>query len=850
MFHIKPIQYWTYLSNLWDYLYKLHHDIYAKLEARVLEGEHSERFRIKKCILLYNCYLSIIYSIINQVINPYTSAYISICNIASAVCQMFFISRNNYCLIGSYVYIHAILMLILQYFIEREPLTLMGLVLVNQHMFFLFPESKFLNRIYIPIVVVLFRLMQNELVESLSLWDERFEISIKSLCCSWPIIFLLHHYGAKNLTTSYRLALIKNMEIQKELKDTLTLLEKANKELQGAVQARELFIASVSHEFRNPLNCLIGNIELLRLDIKNEKWLKALDTCKTCGEVLLGQINNVLDVAKINAEKLELHNLPTNFHKLVEKVWKISTISLKQKKLNGMLRISSNFPKYIKMDSHRVTQILLNLIGNASKFTKEGFVNVTITWHQTESFEELKVPGQSYVNLLSKKRKESTSSDSKSSSLDNENDPSFEYDDLSEKCVAIDGILKREICPKLISQVLTPDLVQSTADDLTFEEKHSLKPKHSLSEKGLVKIEVIDSGCGISNDSLGTLFEPFKQADSSITRQYGGTGLGLYITKQIIQRMGGEIFVYSHEHVGTNFCVIVPAESASEEETKEEGQNETFEKHIVPSQEVRALVVDDIPANQLVLCSYLKKLNVHSETANNGLEAVEMIKSKALDYYSLVTMDLQMPVMDGFTASREIRKYEKLQKAKKDLPIIVITGNCTDTEKNICLDKNGDIRAENFFRKPFTFDECKSIVQSLMLDKQTIRKRILKALIVDDDPFNTSICQQFFQEYGFSCVVCSNGKEAVMAAKKENFDVILMDCEMPEMDGYTASRIIKGSNRSAYIIGVTGHRKEECLSKCLENGMEDVEMKPVNFRKLIKVVLKTIEERNNGSIFH
>jgi len=608
-----------------------------------------------------------------------------------------------------------------------EPLTLIGMVFANQHIFFLFPESQLLSRIYLPSVIVFMGYMQRKFLENVRIWDPSVELSIQSFDRSWLIIFLFHYLGAKNLTTSYRLTLIHNMSIQEELKDTLDLLEKTNKDLKGAIQARELFIASVSHELRNPLNGLMGNIELLRLEVKNEKWLKALDTCKISSEILLGQINNVLDVAKINAEKLELHTQPENFHKLVEKVWKISEISIKQKKLQGELHIAQDFPKYIELDSHRLTQILLNLIGNASKFCKEGFINVVITWHPNARIETLRRPTHAFVshknerilssstNLLPKdKRRQRSYTDL----------AFYEYEDTEKRFTNMNDILQRKFDVKSLRDVENTS-VSYSLHDFTKNVSDGIFDTNEVEKKnGIIKIEVVDSGCGMTKEAVSNLFKPFSQADSSITRKFGGTGLGLYITKQIIQKMGGEIHAYSKEGQGSTFCVLIPTQTANKSEVPQEAEsnNNKIKDDFHQLPEGKALIVDDLQDNQFILTNYLDKLNIQTDIACNGQEALDLFKSKPPGYYSFITMDLQMPIMDGLTASREIRKYELKLNSGIEVPIIVITGNCAETEKFKCLNPTGEIRAFNFFRKPFTFWECKSVVQAILTNNNQIKK--------------------------------------------------------------------------------------------------------------------------------
>ena len=702
------------ISSLIEKPLQLYHHYSSKLESFLLKGEDKERYRLKKSIILHHNYLSIVFFILIPFINPAASSLNSIFQIILALGQIYTLHGKNYSFIGSYSYISALCNIFAHYYTESEPLTLFGLVLANHHVFFLFPENKILSKVYLPTTFGLIFLMQKHFVQNLDFWDDRVEISVKSFNFSWFLILIFHYFGAQKLTTSYRLTLIHNMDIQEELKKTLTLLEKSNTSLKDALQARELFIASVSHELRNPLNCLTGNIELLRLETKDEKSQDSLDACKKNCEVLLGLINNILDVAKINAAKLELHYQAENFRRVVGKVWSTCEDSLKQKKLQGELHIARDFPKFVEIDSHRITQILLNLIGNAIKFSEKGFVNVVISWHSRHLTDDLRKPSHNFQSAKHPRTGLFFSPSKKEIDIG-----SYEFENTEKRSVNMQEILGRQLRLKPLQNLSSPNIC--SIHDQTFCNSSSggifssSFNNHASITQGFIKIQVVDSGCGMSPEAFSKLFQPFSQADSSITRKFGGAGLGLYITKQIVQKMGGEIHASSKERGGSTFIVLIPAQTAKKEDvillpTSQNRILETKQSEIGYSP--RALIVDDLAMNQLILSSYLKKLNIQSEIANNGAEALEMFKAKPSGHYSFITMDLQMPVMDGITASQEIRKYEVAQNLAP-VPIVVITGNCAETEKIKCMDPKGGVRALNFFRKPFTFGECKAAVQSI-----------------------------------------------------------------------------------------------------------------------------------------
>jgi len=529
-------------------------------------------------------------------------------------------------------------------------------------------------------------------------------------------------------------------EMNQRLKNTLSLLEEKNKELNAAIKTRELFIAGVSHEFRNPLNSLLGNIELLSLEIKNPKWKEMLATCKICGDVLLGLMNNILDVAKINAEKLELSIQSVNFYRLIETVWNVSAIKMREKGLKGQLSLAGNLPQYLEVDSHRLNQILLNVIGNATKFTSNGFVKVIISWHKNEKIEDLKEPNHEYLNYIARKTGTSLVSDLPGISNNHIPSDSRNYQsclDVFQECPssgsdnsASNGmtgsnftspnrqILKRIFSTKTLSDVRSSlDQIVFTENDKHIEDMRSYNQfkgfENPRKRSGILKIEVIDTGCGISPSALEKIFQPFTQADSSITRRFGGTGLGLYISKQLVQKMGGQMYAYSEENCGTNFCILIPSKSATAQEIDEVCAREAnaCDRRI---DTIRALIVDDIPLNQTFMSQYMRKLNIEADIANNGAEAVEKFREKGFGYYSCIFMDIQMPVMDGMTASKKIRESEARHDVTERIPIIMVTGNCTEMEKNYCLDPEGEIKASYFFRKPFVFEECKSCVKSIL----------------------------------------------------------------------------------------------------------------------------------------
>jgi signal transduction histidine kinase len=627
----------------------------------------------------------------------------------------------------------------------ENALKVIGLAFVQHNHSFMMYNNKILKPICIIVSLVIVYQAQNHLVVMIEDNDiPRILDVIKRLQYAWIPLYLFNQFCAMHFAKNYAKALEQTKEaylgveksneelneMNQKLKNTLSLLEVKNKELNEAIKTRELFIAGVSHEFRNPLNSMMGNIELLSLDIKDPKWKEMLNTCKICGDVLLGLINNVLDVAKINAEKLELSFHSINFYRLIENAWSVSAVKIREKGLKGHLFLADNLPQYVEMDSHRLNQILLNLIGNASKFTKSGFVKVMFSWHADKEAEELRKPSHEYLSYVSKINAQHCFSPkfSQRCQYNAFEDISFTTDEspkVIETCEELGDSHTSDKINTLMSFFPTKTIshIKNHISQISFNEtdthvqaklsarSDSTSASYSKKGAGFLKIEVFDTGCGIPASALDKLFLPFSQADSSITRRFGGTGLGLYITKQLIQKMEGEIHVYSEENAGTNFCILLPAKSVTAQEVIDSSEDEEVGNSVV-----KALVVDDIPLNQTVMSQYLKKMNIEVEIANNGAEAVEKFKEKGFGYYSCIFMDIQMPVMDGMTACTKIRKYEAKKEVTEDkrIPIIMVTGNCTEMEKDHCLNPEGEIKASYFFRKPFVFEECKSCVKSVL----------------------------------------------------------------------------------------------------------------------------------------
>lgn len=382
-----------------------------------------------------------------------------------------------------------------------------------------------------------------------------------------------------------------NAELVEVNADLIVAREKA----EAANTAKSEFIANISHELRTPMNGVLGMAELLLETPLNSEQRHNISVILESGGTLLQIINELLDVSKLEAGKVELELLPFELHKVAQEVMTLLQIEAQEKNLDFKMFISEDLPTPLVGDQNRIRQVLFNLLGNALKFTEEGYVKLEII-----------------------------------------------------------------------------------LDKIQDHRAH-------------IKIAVIDTGIGIPEKKRPYLFDKFNQADASTSRKYGGTGLGLYICRQLVELMGGQIGVESTEGKGSTFWVIfkLPLAEGLHKPIVQPIQVENFSA----LQKTQVLLVEDNKTNQLVAKAILKKFGCHISVANNGQEAVTMVRENR-DGYDVVLMDIQMPVMDGITATREIRLLEANNGHR--LPIIAVTANASQFDRERCL----KVGMDDFITKP------------------------------------------------------------------------------------------------------------------------------------------------------
>lgn len=515
------------------------------------------------------------------------------------------------------------------------------------------------------------------------------------------------------------------------LKSTVEELKHSNLSLKEALESKQMFFAKISDELRNPINSIVGNLELLEEEITDPEMQEKLASIKWSADLLLQMANNLIDIAKLSAGKIEISKRRTRVPLMLERLWAMNFYKMKQKGLKGVLSLDKRVPKYLLLDEEKLLEVCHNLITNSVKYTKKGQIKVFVTWHTEDSDDDQDNP-PSFCSL--RRYSETTSStiftnDHFRRLRIEENLPEDELESPAKKSANYhnDGVIFSTSCnefegsKKGVAVNVMPESSFNWKLDSLLLDNYQKRFRSDISKqlvnnncqhKGTLKIEIIDTGTGIDPKLFLLLRKALFHKDVEVTKQIGGKGLGLYLACELTKLMDGEVYYYSKENLGTSVIVKIPCMSFTDDMARTEALKHQSVKDLETPK--MALIVDDERMNRKILESFFRKFDIKCVSAENGAQAVEIFQSKPPGYFLFATVDVQMPVMDGKETCKKIREIEESEGRELKLPIAIVTGNCFEKEKNDLLNPELACRADYFYRKPLKMSDCENLVRDIL----------------------------------------------------------------------------------------------------------------------------------------